>query len=114
MNIVFPLEESEITSLCPVLGTMHAQMYHGMCPLHLQSPFEKEIQVSFIGGRPFITYDPIGGSAFTVTRLFAKKYGFKPIFLPARAVDVARSNGTTFGMFHRVKNVLVTHHKKEK
>ena len=114
MNIIFLLEESEITSLCPVLGTMHAQMYNGICPVHLQSPFEKEIQVSFIGGRPFITYDPIGGSAFTVTRLFAKKYGFTPIFLPARVQDVARSNGTTFGMLHRVKIVLVTHYKKEK
>ena len=53
-------------------------MYNGICPVHLQSPFEKELQVSFIGGRPFITYDPIGGSAFTVTRLFAKNMDSSP------------------------------------
>ena len=94
--------EYKTTSLCPVLGKMHVQVYNGMCPWHTESPLQKEIKVSFIGGRPYIIYSPIGGSDFILTRLFAKKHGFIPKFIPARSVGVVKSNGTTSGMFHLV------------
>ena len=97
------LEEFEITSLCPVLGKMYAQVYRGMCPWHTESPLQKEIKVSFFGTPPYITRNPMGGTDFTVTRLFAKKHGFIPEFIPAKTVDVVNSNGTKSGMFHQVK-----------
>ena len=98
------LEEFGIKSLCPVLGKMHAHAYNGMCPWHTESPIKKEIKISFIGAPPFITNNQgqIDGSDFILTRLFAKKHGFIPIFQPARAVDVVMSNGTTSGMFYWV------------
>ena len=83
---------------------MHAKAYSGMCPWHTESLIEKEIKVSFIGTPPFITRtnNHVDGSDFILTRLFAKKHGFIPVFEPARSVDVVMSNGTTYGMFHRV------------
>ena len=39
---------SVIHSLCPTLGKRHAQIFNGHCPGHLQNPFGKEINISFI------------------------------------------------------------------
>ena len=106
LKICFALLDGfEITSLCPVLGKMYAQVYTGMCPWHTESPLQKDIKVSFFGTPPYITRSPIGGTDFIVTRLFAKKHGFIPEFIPAKTVDVVSSNGTKSGMFHQVERV---------
>ena len=96
------LDKFRITSLCPVLGKVHAQAYNGMCPWHTESPLQKEIKVSFYGPRPYITYIPVGGSDFTVIRLFAKKHGFIPKFIPARSADIVKANGKATGLLHWV------------
>ena len=96
------LEEFSTSSLCPVLGKMKAQVYIGMCPWHTESPHQKEIKVSFYGPRPYITYIPVGGSDFTVIRLFAKKHGFIPKFIPARSADIVKANGKATGLLHWV------------
>ena len=70
-----------ITSLCPILGETHAQIFHGMCPRHAQSLQGKELKISFIGPEPFVTYNPVGGSDFLVIKLLAKKFGFLPKLL---------------------------------
>lgn len=90
------------TSLCPTLGKMYAQEYEGVCPLHFQEPFGKTLNISFIGGPPFITYNPIGGSAFIVTKLLVEKFQFIPKYIPARSWDKVEENHTTFGMVHWV------------
>ena len=91
------------TSLCPVLGKMHAHVYNGMCPWHTESPLQKEIIVSFIGVRPYVTYTPIGGSDFILTRVFAKKHGFIPKFIPEKTVD----SGKCIGMWHWVMKMCI-------
>ena len=60
------------------------------------------IPISFIGIVPFIKFNPLGGSEFMVMKILAEKFGFTPYFLPERAFDVTRANGTTYGMVHRV------------
>ena len=95
-------DEFGISSLCPVLGKMHAQVYSGVCPYDTENPDQKEIRVSFWGPRPYITYDPVGGSDFILVGLFAKKHGFIPIFVPARSIEVVKANGTISGMLHSV------------
>ena len=95
-------EEFRISSLCPVLGKTHAQVYNAICPCDTESPLQKEIKVSFYGPRPYITYIPVGGSDFTVVRSFAKKHGFIPKFIPARSADIVKANGMTTGMLHWV------------
>ena len=89
-------------SLCPALGKMRAQIVKGVCPKHLQSPFGKQIKVSFIGPRPFIIYNPIGGSDFQVIKLLAKKLKFIPSFIPERRVEAVFPNGTKYGLINRV------------
>ena len=69
------------TSLCPTLGKTYAQVYPGVCPLPLQEPFGKELNISFFGFSPFITYNPVGGSAFIVMAMLANKYKFIPNFI---------------------------------
>ena len=93
-----------LTSLCPTLGKMYAQEYMGVCPLHFQEPFGKTVNISFIGISPYITYNPIGGSAFIVTKLLAKKFQFIPKYIPARSWDKVEMNHTTFGMVHWVSH----------
>ena len=95
-------EKFGIISLCPVLGNMKALAYNGMCPGHTKSPFQKNIKVSFIGLWPYIVYNPIGGSDFILTRIFAKKHGFNPLFIPAKTFNAVKFNGTTIGMIHQV------------
>ena len=82
------------------------------CSSRLQHPRGKVIPISFIGIVPFIKYNPLGGSEFMVTQILAKKFGFMPNFLPERAFDVTRANGTTHGMVHRV--ILIQGLKKPK
>ena len=91
------------TSLCPVLGRKHAQVFIGMCPLHTIHPFGKKLQISFLGGRPYITYDPLGGTDFILTRLLVKKHGFIPTFIPAKTNDIVKSNRTISRLWHWVR-----------
>ena len=78
-----------MTSLCPKLGKMYAQEFKGSCPSHMQEPFGKTLNVSFIGFHPYVSprsYTfPFGrfGSEFVVTNILAKKFGFIPKFIPA-------------------------------
>ena len=92
-----------MTSLCPTLGKMYADKHMGVCPLHLQEPFGKRLNISFIGTLPFITYNPIGGSDFIVTRLLAEKFQFIPKYIPARILDKFEENGSSYGMVHTVR-----------
>ena len=96
-------DDMRSTSLCPVLGRKHAQVFSGMCPLHTIHPFGKKLQLSFFGGRPYITYDPLGGTDFILTRLLVKKHGFIPTFIPAKTLDIVKSNGTISGLMHWVR-----------
>ena len=95
--------EDAITCLCPVLGKTHAHIYNGLCPGHFQTPYGKELKVSFIGIEPYINYHPIGGSEFLTVKILAEKFKFKPKFIPAKAFDTIEQNGTFYGMLHRVR-----------
>ena len=65
----------------------------------------KELRISFIGLKPFITYNPIGGSDFLVLNLLAKKYGFIPKLIPEVRYDDVEVNGTILhGSIHRVSS----------
>ena len=95
-NQLFLVDGSwRLTSLCPTLGKIDAQEHIGVCPLHLQEPFGKTLNISFAGVSPFIINNPIGGSDVIVTNLLAKKYHFIPIYKRAK-------NWGTFGMVHQV------------
>ena len=74
-------------SLCPALGKKHAILYEGICPKHLQQPYQKELPISFIGLPPYIKYSPFGGSDPLIVGIMANKFGFKPKYLPAKSVD---------------------------
>ena len=91
-----------LTTLCPILGETHAQIFYEPCPRHAQSPRGKELKISFIGPEPFITYNPIGGSDFLIVKLLAKKFGFIPQFVPEKSMDAVKSNGTSYGMVYKV------------
>ena len=95
------------TSLCPVLGQKHAQVFSGICPWHTINPSGKKLQISFYGPRPYITYVPIGGSDFILAGLLAKKHGFIPTFIPARTYDIVKANGTASGLMHLVRKVCI-------
>ena len=84
----------------------HAEPYSGPCPMQLQSPHGKKLKISFIGGEPYITYNPIGGSEFLVVKILAQKFQFIPEFIPERSYDIVRNNGTTYGMLFRVRIYL--------
>ena len=87
------------TSLCPTLGKMYAQEHSGACPHHLQEPYGKTLNISFIGTPPYIIYNPLGGSEFIVTALLAKKFHFVPNYIPALAYDpVEDQDSTLVGM----------------
>ena len=102
-SFYFPDGSDVITSLCPVLGKRNAEEYKGFCPSHLQIPFGKTLDISFIGFRPYIIYNPLSGSDFLVTKILAKKFGFIPKFIPAKSIDTIQNNQTTYGMVHRVR-----------
>ena len=92
------------TSLCPTLGKTNAELYSGQCPKHLQSTHGKDLKISFIGIKPYISYNPAGGSDFLVVKILAKKFRFSPKFIPERSYDMVRNNGTTYGMLYQVRN----------
>ena len=87
------------------MGKRHVQLFDGMCPQHTIKPNGKKLQVSFLGGRPYINYitDPIGGTDFILTKLFAKKHGFIPKFIPAMNLDIDKSNETKHGLTYWVR-----------
>ena len=91
------------TSLCPTLGKTNAELYSGQCPKHLQSTHGKDLKISFIGIKPYISYNPAGGSDFLVVKILAKKFRFSPKFIPERSYDMVRNNGTTYGMLYKVR-----------
>ena len=62
---------------------MFAEEIKGSCPSRMQEPFGKTLKISFFGLQPYVTYNPLGGSDFIVTRIIAKKFGFIPKFIPA-------------------------------
>ena len=78
-----------------------------MCPDHFQIPYRKVLNVSFIGVRPYIIYEPIGGSDFLVVKILANKFRFKPEFIPEKAYDMVEHNGTSYGMLHRVRSPFI-------
>ena len=94
--------ERTITSLCPTIGKTHAVIYSGHCPDELRNPHGKELNISFIGPKPYISYNPMGGSDFKIVNILAKKFRFIPKFVPERSYDVVRNNVSTYGMLHRV------------
>ena len=84
---------------------MFAEVRQGLCPWILQHPIGKKIPISFIGPKPYIKYKPtIGGSEFLVIKMLAQKFKFLPDFKPARAFDVTKKNGSTYGMVWSVSN----------
>ena len=86
------------------MGKKYAEEYRGLCPSHVQEPFGKTLNVSFIGIPPYVTYNPIGGSDFIVTQILAKKFGFIPNFIPAKSWDtILEENQITYGMVHHVR-----------
>ena len=85
------------------MGRAYGQKYNGPCPLHLQLPFGKQLQVSYIGTKPYIDYDPLGGIDFLIVNILAEKFKFQPEYIPERAYDVVKENGTMYGMLHRVR-----------
>ena len=100
------LDDHIVTSLCPVVGKRWAQVVNGACPKHTQSPHGKELNISFIGPPPFITYKPIGGSDFLLMRLLAQKFNFRPKFIPERSYGIVKDNGTLYGMLHTVGDIF--------
>ena len=95
--------QTTVTSLCPVLGETYAQIHNGSCQVKLQMPHGKELKISFIGTKPYINYNPIGGSEFLVVNILAEKFKFRPKFIPEKAFDIVKQNSTVFGMLHRVR-----------
>ena len=94
---------SEVTtSFCPVLGKKNGEEYKGFCPSHVQEPFGKTLNVSFIGAAPYVVYNPVGGSEFDVMKILAKKFGFIPKFIAAKSFDANMKNKTTYSMVHQV------------
>ena len=94
-----------VRSLCPALGEPYAELYYGMCPKLLQSPFKKNFDVTFVGTEPFIDSDDFEivhdsidlyvGSEFAVMKIFAEKFKFFPNFI--------HETESFDGMMHKVK-----------
>ena len=79
-KVFTPTDSGVIHSLCPALGKRHALVFKGLCPLNLQNPLGKEINVSFHLSTPFAMHAPAGGSDFLTLKLLARKFGFIPRF----------------------------------
>ena len=95
-----------MTSLCPILGKRYAQIFNRDCPKGLQNPHGKELNISFIGHTPFITYKPAGGSDFLLVQLLAEKFRFIPKFVQEKAKDMVQSNLTYYGMVYTVSKTF--------
>ena len=96
-KVFTPTDSGVIHSLCPALGKRHALVFKGVCPLNLQNPVGKEINVSFFLSPPFAMPAPAGGSDFLTLKLLARKFGFIPRFNLANAND---------GFLHNVGCIL--------
>ena len=94
--------ESKTTYLCPVLGKRYAQVQQDKCQPQMQNLAKTTLPISYIGIFPFITPKAFGGSEPLVVKILAEKFGFLSKFVPERAYDVTKENGTTFGMVHSV------------
>ena len=71
----------------------------------MQKPHGKVINISFIGTKPYITYNPIGGSEFLIVKILANKFKFVPKFIPEKSFDIVNYNGSLSGMFHSVRDI---------
>ena len=91
-----------MTSLCPKLGKMHAEEFKGSCPSHMQDPFGKTVNISYIGTPPYIIHNPLGGSDILVTKILAHKFSFIPKFILAKSFDTHEDTIATSSMIHQV------------
>ena len=90
------------------MGKRYAQIINGACPKHAQDPYGKVLNVTYSTFPPFIMAFPRGhGSDFLVVKLLAKKFGFIPKFIYVRITDIVKSNGTTYGMIHQVRDTFL-------
>ena len=83
-NLSIETDGSVKHSLCPALGMRHGQVLKGLCPMHLQNPFGKELNVSYTLSTPYSMPSPVGGvsgSDFQIIKLLTRKYGFIPRFI---------------------------------
>ena len=89
------------------MGKRYAQIINGACPKHAEDPRGKVLNVTWAVTPPFVlARRPGHGSDFLVVKLFAKKFGFTPKFLREEIFDIEKSNGTSYGMIHRVKDTF--------
>ena len=88
------------------MGQRYAQIFDRACPKDLENPHGKELNISFIGTIPFITYKPVGGSDFLLIQLLAEKFRFIPKFVQEKAKEMVKSNGTNYGMAYAVSGML--------
>ena len=89
-----------------MVGRRWAQIVNGACPKLAKNLHGKELNISFIGILPFITQNPIKGSEILLMKLLAHKFNFRPKFIPERSYDIAKDNGTLYGMIHRVGKIF--------
>ena len=82
-------------------------MFNRACPKGLQNPHGKELNISFIGPPPFVTYKPVGGSDFLLIQLLAEKFRFIPKFVQEKAKNMVKSNGTNYGMVNTVSEIML-------
>ena len=81
-----------ITSLCPALGSRYSVTRpHCMCPAHLQLPQGKELPISITGMLPYVIKNEkeeiVGGAELEIIDISAKKFNFKPKFIPETIFD---------------------------
>ena len=55
-----------------------------------------------MGPPPFITKNPLGGSAVIVTEILAQKHFFTPKYIRAKFLDKVEQNNKIVGMVHLV------------
>ena len=88
------------------MGKRYAQLTNGDCPKHAQELHGKEINITWAGTPPFISWRRPGyGSDFLIVKLLAEKFGFTTNFLREHIVDIEISNGTYAGMLYRVSDI---------
>ena len=83
-NLSIETDGSVKHSLCPALGMRHGLVLKGLCPMHLQNLFGKELNVSYTLSTPYSMPSPVGGvsgSDFQIIKLLTRKYGFIPRFI---------------------------------
>lgn len=84
---------------------MYAQEVLGLCPDHLQEPFGKILNISFIGFPPFITSD------FVVTKILGQKFHFTPKYIPATSWDITSGTVHLVSFLRKVElHIFVFYH----